>query len=85
MGDYGAGCNRCNNTGYRGRVAIMELITVNDPIRDLISRDASTDELRDFVRSQGTAGLREAGLRAIYAGTSTIEEVVRETVLEEDL
>jgi len=81
---YGAGCNRCNNTGYRGRTAIHELIIINDELRDLISRNASTDEIRDGVRNQGVAGLREAGLRAIYSGVSTIEEVVRETVLEED-
>jgi type IV pilus assembly protein PilB len=58
---------------------------MNDDIRDLISSNASTDQLRAACRTHGVVGLREAGLRAIYNGVTTIEEVVRETVLEEEL
>jgi type IV pilus assembly protein PilB len=80
---YGAGCDKCNNLGFRGRCGLYELILIDDEIRDLVSAGASTDVLRAHVRSRGIAGLREAGLRALHAGITTIEEVVRETVLED--
>ena len=81
---YGRGCDRCNNTGFRGRCGIFELMILTDELRDLIVSNASTDELRIAARRQGMSTLREAGLRAIYNGVTTIEEVVRETVLEEE-
>jgi type IV pilus assembly protein PilB len=81
---YGRGCDRCNNTGHRGRTGLYELVLVNDEIRDLISAGASTDQLRNSCRKLGMSTLREAGLRAIYNGTTTIEEVVRETILEDE-
>jgi type IV pilus assembly protein PilB len=81
---YGAGCEKCNNLGFRGRGGIFELIIMDDAVRDLISAGASTDALRSHIRSRGVPGLREAGMRALYAGITTIEEVVRETILEED-
>jgi type IV pilus assembly protein PilB len=80
---YGRGCDRCNNTGHRGRTGIYELIIINDDIRDMISNGSSTDELRAACIRHGMTGLRESGLRAIYNGVTTIEEVVRETVLDE--
>jgi type IV pilus assembly protein PilB len=81
---YGRGCERCNNTGHRGRTGIFELVPINDELRDLISTGVSTDELRKHCRQQGMETLREAGLRALFSGITTIEEVVRETVLEEE-
>jgi type IV pilus assembly protein PilB len=81
---YGRGCDRCNNTGYRGRTGIYEFMPVNDEIRDLIIANASTEELRACGRKYGMNTLREAGLRSINAGITTIEEVVRETVMEEE-
>ena len=81
---YGRGCDRCNNTGHRGRTGIYELMIMNDELRDLIVNNASTDELRIGARRMGMSTLREAGLRAIFNGVTTIEEVVRETVLEEE-
>jgi len=81
---YGAGCATCNNMGYKGRTGIYELITMNDQLRDLISRGGSTDQLRAAVRQQGVQGLREAGMKAVYTGLTTIDEIVRETVLEDD-
>ncbi len=80
---YGKGCPRCNNGGYKGRTGIYELMGVSDDIRDLISANASTDELREMARSQGMTTLREAGLKLIFDGVTTIDEVVRETVVEE--
>ncbi|MFN4259218.1 MAG: type II secretion system ATPase GspE [Gemmataceae bacterium] len=81
---YGQGCDRCNNTGHRGRCGLFELIVIDDDIRDQISQGASTDKLRQVARQKGVSGLRDAGLRAIFNGVTTIEEVVRETVLEDD-
>ncbi len=79
---YGKGCARCNNTGYKGRVGLYELMDINDDMRDLIVADASIDDLRNLARSQGMTTLREAGLKLIFDGVTTIDEVVRETVME---
>lgn len=81
---YGAGCSTCNNMGYKGRSGIYELITMDDNIRDMVTRGLSTDQIRDEVRKKGATGLREAGLKAIFDGTTSIEEVVRQTVVEDD-
>ena len=80
---YGRGCPRCNNTGYKGRCGIYELMDINDDIRDMISSDASVDDMREMARSQGMTTLREAGLRLIFDGVTTIDEIVRETVMED--
>jgi type IV pilus assembly protein PilB len=78
----GAGCDDCNGTGYRGRVGLFELMVFNDELREMIMRNASTDELRDRARSYGMVTLRDAGLEFAFQGLTTIDEVVRETVLE---
>jgi type IV pilus assembly protein PilB len=78
---YGKGCDRCNNTGHRGRSGIFELVAVDDEIRELIASDASLDELRRACRTRGTGTLRGAGLKAVFDGVTTIDEVVRQTVL----
>jgi type IV pilus assembly protein PilB len=80
---YGRGCQRCNNTGYKGRTGLYELMEINDDIRDLISSDATVDEVRNLARSQGMTSLRESGLKLIFDGITTIDEVVRETVMED--
>jgi type IV pilus assembly protein PilB len=80
---YGKGCPRCNNSGYKGRTGLYELMEVNDDIRDMITSDASIDELRNLARTQGMTTLREAGLKLIFDGLTTIDEVVRETVMED--
>jgi type IV pilus assembly protein PilB len=82
---YGRGCDRCNNTGFRGRIGIFELVVMNDELRDMVTGNASTDQLRNACRRLGMTTLRDSGLKAIFTGRTTIEEVVRETVLEEDL
>jgi len=76
----GRGCDACNNTGYKGRVGIFELMVMNEELRELIVRNANTDELRDAARSAGMVTLRDAGLQMAFDGTSSIEEIVRETV-----
>ena len=78
----GAGCDTCNNTGYKGRVGLFELLIMTDDIRELIVQGASTDEVRALARSHGMVTLRDAGIALIHTGTTTLEEVVRETVLE---
>jgi type IV pilus assembly protein PilB len=78
----GMGCDICNGTGYKGRVGLFELMVFNDDLRDMVMRNASTDELREKARSFGMVSLRDAGLEFAYQGLTTIDEVVRETVLE---
>jgi len=78
----GKGCDVCNNTGYKGRVGLFELMIMNDNLRDMIMQNASRDELRDTARSYGMVSLRDAGMAAAYEGRTTLEEVIRETVLE---
>jgi type IV pilus assembly protein PilB len=82
---YGRGCDRCNNTGFKGRLGIFELVVMNDELRDLVSGGVSTDQLRIAAKKQGMMTLRESGLRAIFDGKTTIEEVVRETVFDEEV
>jgi len=81
---YGEGCDKCNNLGFKGRTGLFELMIMNDDLRDMVSRGASTDALRQYTRKMGTLSLRDAGLRALFAGITTIDEVVRETVLEDE-
>jgi type IV pilus assembly protein PilB len=80
---YGKGCARCNNSGYKGRCGIYELLEVTDDIRDLVAENASVDDIRNFARTQGMTTLREAGLKLIFDGVTTIDEVVRETISED--
>ena len=77
---FGKGCKACNGTGYRGRVALFEMMLVNDRLRDLIMNAASTAELRAASREDGMRTLRDSGLLHIYDGISTIEEIVKETI-----
>jgi type IV pilus assembly protein PilB len=81
---HGEGCDACNNTGYRGRQAIFEIMAIDDALRDLIMQNASTNVLRAESRKRGMRTLRQAGLLSIFDGVTTIEEVVRETIAEED-
>ncbi|GHT11609.1 type IV fimbrial assembly protein PilB [Planctomycetales bacterium] len=78
----GKGCSVCNNTGYKGRTAIHEFMLITDEIRALINNGASAATMREAATRHGMTMLREAGLQKIYNGISTIEEVVRETVVD---
>jgi len=79
---YGRGCDKCNNTGYRGRTGIFEIMTFNDEIRELIMQQASTTVLRAAAQKAGMRLLRNNGLAAIYDGITTIDEVIKETITE---
>jgi type IV pilus assembly protein PilB len=78
----GRGCDKCNNTGYKGRFGLFELMIITDDIRDMIMRNASRDELRDVAKGYGMVSLRDAGIKAVFDGVTTMEEVIRETILE---
>jgi len=79
----GAGCDFCRGTGYSGRTGIYEIMLLDDEIRDLIMKNASTNSIREAARRRGMRTLRDAGLLTIYDGTTTIEEVVSQTIYEE--
>jgi type IV pilus assembly protein PilB len=78
----GRGCELCNNTGYKGRVGLFELMTMNDELRELVMSNASTDALRDAARGYGMVTLRDAGIRFMHDGTTSPEEVIRETIVD---
>ncbi len=79
----GKGCDKCKGTGYRGQMAIFEIMLITDSIKKLIVEQASTDAIRRMARQQGMRTLRESGLLAIFDGLTTIEEVVDETMFAE--
>jgi type IV pilus assembly protein PilB len=76
---YGRGCSNCNDTGYKGRKGIFELLTISEAIRALINERAPTVVVRQKAVELGMITLREDGLRSIFDGDTTIEEVVKYT------
>src|SRR5438128_9229853 len=76
---YGEGCDACNHTGYKGRKGIYELMKITDPIRELINERAPTVVLKQKAIELGMVTLRQDGLRSIFAGDTTIEEVLKYT------
>ena len=78
----GKGCEKCNRSGYKGRLGIYELLIMNDEMRDMIIRNASTEELREAARRNGMVTLRESGMESIFMGQTTADEVIRETILD---
>ena len=76
----GAGCERCNNTGYKGRVGLYEVMEITDELRELVLVGASALELRRKAVEEGMITLRRSGLMKVMDGVTTIEEVARETV-----
>jgi len=80
---YGKKCPACNHTGYKGRMAIFEMMLMTNRIRQLIMTHGSTEAVRNAAREEGMRTLRESGLKAMFDGHSTVEEVVRETISAE--
>ena len=76
---YGKGCDACNNTGYKGRKGIYELLKITDPLRELINERAPTVTLKEKAIELGMVTLRQDGVRSIFAGDTTIEEVLKYT------
>ncbi len=77
----GRGCDECNQRGYKGRIGIYEVMRISEDIRELILSGASAIELRRKALEEGMIGLRQSGLQKIREGVTTLEEVVRESVL----
>jgi len=75
----GKGCPACNFTGMKGRVALYEMMPMTQPIRDLIAKSSSTDEIRRVAREEGMVSLREAGLRRVIEGVTSVDEMLRVT------
>jgi type II secretory ATPase GspE/PulE/Tfp pilus assembly ATPase PilB-like protein len=73
----GAGCAACAGTGFRGRLAISELLVLDDALRSAFTGGASLVALRAMLRARGVGSLRDDGWRAVAAGDTTIDEVVR--------
>jgi type IV pilus assembly protein PilB len=76
---FGKGCDACNQTGYKGRKGIYELLRITDPVRELINQRAPTVVLKQKAIELGMITLRQDGLRSIFAGDTTIEEVLKYT------
>ncbi len=76
----GKGCERCNFTGMKGRIALYELMPITEPIKDLIVRGAPAQELRATAQAQGMKTLREAGIARVLEGTTTVDEMLRVTL-----
>ncbi len=81
---YGKGCEKCNNTGYKGRMGIYELLLMNDTLREMVVAETSLDDFRAACRKAGMRTLRESGMRGIHEGLTSVEEIIRETILEDD-
>ncbi len=78
----GKGCEACKGTGYKGRLGLYEFMVMNDELRDLVARNASTEELRELARKFGMITLRDSGMANMFLGNTTADEVIRETILE---
>ena len=83
---HAAGCDACDQTGYRGRITILELLTMNDALRRAIIDREDADTLRKIARAHGMVDMRTDGLRKALAGHTTVDEVERvaQSVLVED-
>ncbi len=79
---HGKGCSRCNQTGYYGRIGTLEVLPIDDTIRELIIKGASSNQIKDYARTQGMKTLRENGLEKFAQGQTTLEEVLRMTAEE---
>jgi len=77
----GRGCEKCANTGYKGRVGLFEVMDMSDDMRELVLSGATAMELRRKAIEEGMVSLRQSGLQKIREGLTTIDEVVRETIL----
>jgi len=73
----GKGCEKCNHTGYRGRIAIYEMLELNDEIRSALAKNVSFDELKQLVLQSGITPLKQDGLNKASQGLTTIDEVLR--------
>jgi len=73
------GCDQCRFSGYRGRTAVFEILTMSEPVERMILRRASTGEIREQSIRQGMRALRQDGVSRVIAGTTSVEEIIRVT------
>ena len=76
----GEGCDICNGSGYKGRLALYEVMPITESLKDLITKEATTQEIKEQARKEGMKTLREVGLMKVKQGLTTIEEVSRVTI-----
>jgi type IV pilus assembly protein PilB len=77
----GRGCDRCGNSGYKGRIGLYEVLQFSDEIREMVLSGSTSIELKRKAIEEGMVSLRQSGLQKIRQGVTTLEEVLRETVL----
>jgi type IV pilus assembly protein PilB len=77
----GRGCEHCNGTGYKGRAAIYEMMVISEEIKELISKRATTLEIAKKAKEQGMKTLRESGMEKAVLGETSLEEVLRVTLI----
>jgi type IV pilus assembly protein PilB len=80
-----AGCNTCHNTGYKGRIGLFEVMEVTDAIRDMILSRAQSKDIKMKAQENGMTTLRRSGLKKIMEGTTSVEEVLRETIKDSEV
>ncbi len=78
------GCNRCRKAGFRGRLALIEILTMDDEVRGMINQELTTPQIRERARELGMRTLREDGVRKVLAGMTTAEEVIEATMGDAD-
>ena len=78
----GAGCHICNNTGFKGRIGIYEIMTMSPKLQELILEKVSADRIQELAVKEGMKTLRDAGIEKLKRGITTIEEVLRETTIK---
>jgi type IV pilus assembly protein PilB len=76
----GTGCSYCNNTGYKGRMGIFEVMVIDEEMRQLIEGDANSIQIEKAALAKGMINLREAALRKLERAETTFEEVIKETI-----
>jgi type IV pilus assembly protein PilB len=75
---HAAGCRQCNNTGYKGRVSIHEILSVDKPVRAMITRNAAVEEIKDYaIREQGMSTLKQSALELVKEGVTTVDELLK--------
>ena len=75
---HAKGCRQCNNTGYKGRISIHEILMIDKKVREMITKGASVEEIKDYaVQEQGMSTLKKSALELVENGTTTVDELLR--------
>ena len=80
---HAKGCRQCNNTGYKGRISIHEILMIDKKVREMITKGASVEEIKDYaVQEQGMSTLKKSALELVENGTTTVDELLRVSYYE---